>query len=81
MNLDNKQNYQRELRLLQKLPMNKLRPFVGELYKIRYEENDIEVDSYYRLASHVLNQRAEGRRSLIFHLKNLVVGLIIISYL
>jgi hypothetical protein len=73
-NLDNKQNYQRELRLLHKLSINKLEQFVGELHKIRYDDNDVEVDSYYRLASHVLNQRRENKSSLIFHLKNLVVS-------
>ena len=81
MNLDNKENYQKEMRLLYRLPLNKLKAFVGELYRIRFEEQDIETDSYYRLASHVLNQRREDRQSLIFHMKNLVAGLIIISYL
>ena len=81
MNLDNKKNYQREMRLLHRLPLNKLKAFVGELYQIRFEEQDIETESYYRLASHVLNQRKEGRKSLVFHLKNLVASTTIISYL
>jgi hypothetical protein len=81
MNLDNKENYQREMKLLYRLPMGKLKAFIGELYQARFEEQDIEVESYYRLASHVLNQRKENRRSLIFHLKNLVVSTTIISYL
>lgn len=80
MNLDNREIYQREMNLLYKLPLGKLKAFVGELYQTRFEEHNIEEDAYYRLASHVLNQRKEGRRSLIFHLKNLVVGLILISY-
>lgn len=81
MNLDNRENYQREMRLLNRLSLDKLKSFVGELHKTRFEDNDIEVDAYYRLASHVLNQRKEKRTSLIFHLKNLVVGMILISYL
>ena len=81
MNLDNRENYQREMRLLNRLSLDKLKSFVGELHKTRFEDNDIEVDAYYRLASHVLIQRKENRQSLIFHLKNLVVGLIFISYL
>ena len=81
MNLDNRENYQRETELLCRLPLNKLKAFVGELYQIRFEDQDIEIDAYYRLASHVLNQRKENRQSLIFHMKNLVAGLIIISYL
>jgi hypothetical protein len=81
MNLDNKQTYQKEMRLLHRLPINKLKSFVAELYKTRFEDNDIEVDAYYRLATHVLIQRKTDRQSLIFHMKNLVAGLIIISYL
>ena len=81
MNLDNRENYQRETELLCRLPLSKLKAFVGELYQIRFEDQDIEVDAYYRLASHVLNQRREDRQSLIFHMKNLVAGLIVISYL
>jgi hypothetical protein len=80
MNLDNRENYQRELQLLHKLPIHKLRLFVGELYQTRFEVQDIEADAYYRLASFVLNQRKENRQSLIFHMKNLVAGLILISY-
>jgi len=81
MNLDNKEIYQREMKMLHRLSLGKLKQYVGELNKIRYDDQDIEVDAYYRLASHVLNQRKENRQSLIFHLKNLVVGLIIVSYL
>jgi len=81
MNLDNKQTYQREMKLLYRLSLDKLKSYVAELHKIRFEDQDIEVDAYYRLASHVLNQRREDKQSLIFHLKNLVAGLIIISYL
>ena len=81
MNLDNKENYQKELQLLHRLPINKLKSFVGELYQTRFEVQDIEADAYYRLASFVLNQRKENRQSLIFHLKNLVVGMILLSYL
>ena len=81
MNLDNKENYQREMRLLYRLSLDKLKSFVGEMHKLRYDNNDIEIDAYYRLASHVLNQRKEDRQSLIFHMKNLVAGLIIVSYL
>ena len=81
MNLDNRENYQRETELLCRLPLNKLKAFVGELYQIRFEDQDIEVDAYYRLASHVLNKRREKRQLLTFHMKNLVAGMIIISYL
>ena len=81
MNLDNRENYTKEQILLHRLPLTKLQKLVGELFQLRYEENDIEVDAYYRLASFVLNQRKENRQSLIFHLKNLVVSLLLVSYL
>ena len=81
MNLDNKENYQKEMRLLYRLSLDKLKSFVAELHKLRYDDNDIEIDAYYRLASHVLTQRRENRQSLIFHLKNLVVSMTFISYL
>lgn len=81
MNLDNKKNYQREMRLLHRLSLDKLKSFVGELHKLRYDNNDVEIDAYYRLTTHVLIQRKENRQSLIFHMKNLVAGLIIVSYL
>ena len=81
MNLDNRENYQREMRLLYRLPLGKLKSFVGELYQTRFEEHDIEIDAYYRLASHVLNKRRGRRQLLTFHMKNLVAGMILISYL
>ena len=80
MNLDNKEVYERELRLLQKLSTKRLHSFIGELYQTRFEDQDIEVDAYYRLASHVLNRRMESRQKLVFHLKSLVVSLLLISY-
>jgi len=81
MNLDNKEKYHKEMRLLNRLSLDKLKSLVAEMHKIRFEDNDIEVEAYYRLATHVLIQRKENRQSLIFHMKNLVAGLIIISYL
>lgn len=81
MDLSTKEGYHKEMRLLYRLPIDKLKSFVAEMHKIRYDDNDIEIDAYYRLASHVLIQRKEDRQSLIFHLKNLVVGMIFISYL
>ena len=76
MNLDNRENYLREQALLQKLSLSKLTKFVAEMHKIRYEDNDIQVDSYYRLASHVLTQRTKVGGTLIFHMKNFLGTLV-----
>jgi len=81
MNLDSRSNYIRERDLLFKLPMNNLKQFVGELHHIRYEDQDIEVDAYYRLASLVLNQRTNSRHNLLIRLQSLVGSLIFLSYL
>jgi hypothetical protein len=72
MNLDNQENYLKEQRLLNRLPINKLQKLVRELFKLRYEENDIEVDGYYRLASSVLIRRTSTGGTLIFHMKKFI---------
>lgn len=70
MNLDNRQNYLKERLLLKRMPIDKLKAMVGELFNIRYVDQDIEVDAYYRLASSVLLEREHRGQTLIFHLKN-----------
>ena len=70
MNLDNRQNYLKEKLLLKRMPIDKLKAMVGELFNIRYVDQDIEVDAYYRLASSVLLERENRGQTLIFHLKN-----------
>jgi len=72
MNLDNRENYTKEQILLHRLPLTKLQKLVGELFQLRYEENDIEVDAYYRLASSVLIRRTSTGSTLIFHMKNFI---------
>lgn len=82
MNLDDKVVYARERALLYRLSLSDLKKYVGEMYKIRYGDQDIEIDAYYRLASFVLTQRTKTDSSLIFHMKNFIgvlVGWIIIS--
>ena len=59
------------------MPLTKLKKLVKELFVQRYENNDIEVDGYYRLATSVLLDRKENKTSLIFHLQNLVVSIIL----
>ena len=81
MNLDDRDVYLREQVKLLKLPISKLEQLVGDLYKKRFEEHSIEVVSYHRLASSVLLSRKEDKSSLIFHLKNLVVAIIVIIFI
>jgi len=70
MNLGNREEYFKEQRLLLKVPIKKLERMVGELYKIRYEDQDITVDAYYRLAASVLLRRSGKGQTLVYHLKN-----------
>jgi len=76
-NLDDKQIYLSERRILKRMPLANLKKLVGELYVQRFDNNDIEVDGYYRLATSVLLDRKENKTSLIFHLQNLVVSIIL----
>lgn len=72
MNLDNRENYLKEQVLLRRLPISKLEKLVGEMHKIRYDENDIRIDAYYRLAVTVLLDRTRIGKSLIYHMKNFI---------
>jgi len=76
-NLDDKQIYLSERRILKRMPLANLKKLVGELYVQRFDNNDIELDGYYRLATSVLLDRKENKTSLIFHLQNLVVSIIL----
>jgi len=76
-NLDDKQTYLSERRILKRMPLANLKKLVGELYVQRFDNNDIELDGYYRLATSVLLDRKENKTSLIFHLQNLVVSIIL----
>jgi len=78
--LDDKETYLNERRILKGMPISKLKELVGKLYEMRYEEHDIEVHSYHRLASSVLIDRTKNGDTLIFHLKNFI-GLLVVSIL
>jgi hypothetical protein len=72
MNLDNRENYLKEKRLLKRMSLSNLQRLVGELHNIRYIDHDVEVHAYHRLASSVLLERSNSGKSLIFHLKNFI---------
>jgi hypothetical protein len=61
VNLDNRENYMKEQRLLMRQSTIKLKQTVADLYKIRYGETQNEsVDGYYRLAVSVLLERSQN---------------------
>ena len=80
MSLDNREIYLKERRKINRLNTKSLQALVKELYNEVYVEYNPERKEYHRLAVFVLNSRFK-KSSLVFHLKNLVVSLIIISYL
>ena len=80
MNLDNKSTYKSEHVRLCKMPLRELKELVASLGKKRYEEQDIEVDAHFRMASGILHKKARSGGSLIFHMKNflgVLVGFIL----
>lgn len=80
MNLDNREIYYSERSKLYKLSTKALQKLIEELYNEIYVQYNPERKEYHRMAVFVLNSRTK-KTSLVFHLKNLVVSLIIISYL
>jgi hypothetical protein len=80
MNLNDREVYYSERSKLCRLNTRSLERLIVELYNEVYIEYNPERKEYHRMAVFVLNSRSK-KTSLIFHLKNLVVSLIIISYL
>jgi hypothetical protein len=81
MYLDDKEIYERECIRLHRMPHHELEQLVASLGKKRYEEQDIEVEAHFRVASGILHQKARTGGSLIFHMKNflgMLVGWILI---
>ena len=84
MNLDDKGIYLEERNKLLRLSTQKLETMLGELHTRRFDNNDISIDAYYRMVSHVYYVKVGTGKSLIFHMQKflgIVVGLIISSYL
>lgn len=55
---------------LTKLNPRQLEKLLGELYEKRYIEQDINYESYYRLASSVYVHKTRDNKALTFHLQN-----------
>jgi hypothetical protein len=70
MNLDNREIYLQEREKLYRMTTPQLEALLGELFVRRYEQYDVSIDAYYRVASHIYNVRKRQGGSLVFHLKN-----------
>lgn len=84
MFLDSRNVYLEERKRLLKMRKKELEVLLGDLYKRRFEEHDVQIDAYYRLVSHVYNSKTRKGNSLIFHLKNfigIVANMVITSYI
>lgn len=57
LDLDNRKTYLSEQELLLRMPMLKLNRIVKELYEMRFNDQEIIVEAYYRLAVSVLLKR------------------------
>ena len=57
LDLDNRKTYLSEQELLLRMPMLKLNRIVKELYEMRFNDQEIIVEAYYRLAASVLLKR------------------------
>lgn len=72
MIFETSEDYHRERKKLSKLDNRRLEKLLGELFHKRYIEQDINYESYYRLASSVYSQRKMDSKMLIFHMKKFI---------
>jgi len=72
MNLDSRRVYFKTQEDLLSIPLSKLKQLAGELFRRRFEDHDIEIDAYYRLAASVLIQRTSKGSTLIYHMKKFI---------
>jgi hypothetical protein len=76
MYLDDKEIYEIEYVRLYRLPHHELEQLVASLGKKRYDEQDIEVEAHFRMASAVLNRKTRTGGSLIFHMQKFLGALV-----
>lgn len=70
VSFETKRDYLTERKKLSILPIDELEVLLRELFNKRYIEQDINYESYYRLASSVHSQRSSQGHALVFHLKD-----------
>lgn len=76
--LDDKKNYRKLCQRYSRMPIPQLKKELGEMYRKRFIEHDIECTEVYRVAARVYNVRTRSGSSLMFHLKNFIPLLITI---
>lgn len=64
-----REEYHDQRRKLDRLSTAALETLLGELHRKRYYDQDISLESYYRLASSVYIQRKMDSKQLVFHMK------------
>lgn len=64
------EDYREKRREVARLATDRLEELLGELYQKRYVDQDINYESYYRLASSVYVHRTRDNKALTFHLQN-----------
>lgn len=65
-----REEYLIKRREVSKLKIAELEKLLGDLYEKRYVEQDVNYESYYRLASSVYVHKTRDNKALTFHLHN-----------
>lgn len=70
-----REEYLKERQRLNRLTVSQLEKLLEDLGKKRFDENDISVESEFRITSSVYLQKVRKGDSLIFHLRNFIGAL------
>lgn len=70
MNLDNRTERSQVTKQLLRKKVKELEALLKDLYYRRYYNYEIEIDAYYRLASHIYLSKVRNGNTLIFHMQN-----------
>jgi len=72
-----REEYLKRRKELARLSVEKLEALLGKLYDKRYVDQDISYESEHRLASSVYRQKVKKGDSLIFHMKNFILSVVV----
>jgi hypothetical protein len=75
--MKSREEYLKRRKELGRLSVEKLEALLGKLYDKRYVDQDIGYESEYRLASSVYRQKVKKGGSLIFHMKNFILSVVV----
>jgi len=68
-----KETYANKFNYYRSMATPRLEGCIGDLYKLKFEDNDISVYEEHRIASRALIERNRDGTGLIFHMQNLQV--------